>query len=54
MLQYIVGSDMICFKSTLRVKLVQRVHQVKQDQWGPRDLQESPVLRVCVESQALL
>lgn len=37
-----------------RVKQVPRVQQVKQDQLAPRDLLESPVQRVCVESPAPL
>lgn len=39
-------------RRALRVRQVPRVHQAKQDQLAPRDLQESPVQRVCVESPA--
>ncbi|KAG7216742.1 hypothetical protein INR49_021125 [Caranx melampygus] len=39
-------------RRALRVRPVQRVQQVKQDLSGPRDLQESPVQRVYVESLA--
>jgi len=40
-------------RKALRVRPVPRVQQVKQDQLGPRDLQESLVQRVYVESPAL-
>lgn len=43
-----------CHAFTDRVRQVLRVQQVKQDQLAPRDLQESLVQRVCVESLDLL
>lgn len=46
-------SQPLFFITTHRVSQVLRALQVKQDLLDPRDLQESLVQRVCVESLAL-